>query len=194
MLKRVNELTKGRSLQASIHFFLLDLYCLNIIIIKLQSPSKIQVPHDHGCSMYLQHIHAIKGRSQFNFRGISLLYLNFKTWGSAVHLPLLPMGIWWYSTSTNGLINAQEIYLILWGQLGVFNRKQGLKERGSYSHNTVTSLTELMCFQQKDYLKEFKNSRISTLSIDTSRPSRDPYYSSKSQIRVIEWNDFTPFC
>ena len=86
------------------------------------SPSNIQVPHDHGCSMYLQHIHAIKGRSRFNFRGISLLYLNFKTWSSAVHLPLLPMGICWYSTSTNGLINAQEIYLILWGQLGVFNR------------------------------------------------------------------------
>ena len=64
------------------------------------------------------------------------------------------------------------------------------RERGGYSHNTVTSLAKLICFQQ-EYQESLK---VAGYPIDTSRPSRDPYYSFKSQIRVIEWNDFTPFC
>ena len=104
VLKRVNELTKGRSLQASIHFFLLDLYCLNTIILLLNNTISIQDPQCHmimdvqcTCSISMQ---LLKERSWFNFRGNSLLYLNFKTLSSTVHLALLPMGIWWYSTST----------------------------------------------------------------------------------------------
>ena len=78
------------------------------------------------------------------------------------------------------LINAQGVYLILGVQVGVFNRQEVF---------ILVTVTKLMCFWQK-YQKSLKNSRISSLSTDTSRPSRSPYRSfkslmSESLLRVI---------
>ena len=80
--------------------------------------------------------------------------------------------------TVHDLINAWGVYLILGVQVGVFNRQEVF---------ILVTVTKLMCFWQK-YQKSLKNSRISSLSTDTSRPSRSPYRSFKSQqfdVRIL---------
>ena len=80
--------------------------------------------------------------------------------------------------TVHDLINAWGVYLILGVQVGVFNRQEVF---------ILVTVTKLMCFWQK-YQKSLKNTRISSLSTDTSRPSRSPYRSFKSQqfdVRIL---------
>ena len=61
VLKRVNELTKGRSLQASIHFFLLDLYlhptskCHMIMDVQCTCSISMQLKEDRDLTSGVSH-------------------------------------------------------------------------------------------------------------------------------------------
>ena len=66
------------------------------------------------------------------------------------------------------------------GLKGLIDRRR-LEERGVHSHN-CNKLNKTNMLSAK-ISREFNNSGISTPSVDTSRRSRDPYRSFKSQHR-----------
>jgi len=85
-----------------------------------------------------------------------------------------------FQCNVNDLINARGVYLIIGVQAGAFNRR--LKETDVYCYN-CNKLTKTKNVLSAKILRKFKNSGISTPSIDTPWPSRDPYRSFKSQHR-----------
>ena len=76
----------------------------------------------------------------------------------------------------NGTSGAASINLGVQMEARVQSMK---KERGINSHD-FNKLNKTNMLSAK-ISKEYKNSRISTPSVDMSRPSRDPYRSFKSQ-------------
>ena len=72
----------------------------------------------------------------------------------------------------NDLVNTRGVYLILGVQARAFKRERHIITV------TVSKKTNILSAKLSG---EFKDSGISSSSIDTSRPSRDPYRSLKSQ-------------
>ena len=72
----------------------------------------------------------------------------------------------------NDLVNTRGVYLILGVQARAFKRERRIITV------TISKKTNILSAKLSG---EFKDSGISSSSIDTSRPSRDPYRSLKSQ-------------